>query len=43
MPNWVEYVREHLSLPNCPPEREARIVEELAQQLDEAYRESLQL
>jgi putative ABC transport system permease protein len=43
MPNWVEYVREHLSLPNCPPEREACIVEELAQQLDEAYRESLQL
>lgn len=43
MPNWVQYVREHLSVPNCPPEREADVVEELAQQLDEAYRENLQL
>ncbi len=43
MPNWVQYVREHLSLPNCSPAREADIIEELAQQLDEAYRESLQL
>jgi putative ABC transport system permease protein len=42
MPSWVEYVREYLSLPNCRPECEAQIVEELAQQLDDAYQESLQ-
>ena len=42
MPSWVEYVREHLSLPNCRPEREAQIVEELAQQLDDAYQEALE-
>src|SRR5258708_4001857 len=41
MPNWNEYVREHLSLPKCSPERETEIVEELAQQLDEAYQEGL--
>src|SRR5258708_14176964 len=41
MPDWNEYVREHLSLPKCSPERETEIVEELAQQLDDAYQEGL--
>ncbi len=41
MPNWNEYVREHLSLPKCSPEREAEIIEELAQQFDDAYEEGL--
>ncbi len=42
MPDWLKYVRQHLALPDCPPEREAEIVEELAQQLDDAYGEGLQ-
>jgi putative ABC transport system permease protein len=42
MPDWREYVRQHLSLRNCPPGREVEIIEELAQQLDEAYQEGLQ-
>lgn len=43
MPDWVKYVRNRLSLRNCPPEREAGIVEELAEQLDDAYQEGLHL
>lgn len=43
MPDWVKYVRHHLSLRNCPPEREAGIVEELAEQLEDAYQEGLHL
>lgn len=42
MPDWPKYVREHLSLPDYSPEREAGIIEELAEQLDEAYQEALQ-
>lgn len=42
MPDWIKYVRQHLSFPGTPPEREAEMVEELAQQLDDAYREGLQ-
>ena len=42
MPDWSSYVREHLSLPGCSPERESQIVEELADQLGEAYEEALQ-
>ncbi len=41
MPDWAAYVREHLHLPNAPPEREAEIVDEIAQQLGDAYQESL--
>ena len=41
MPDWSSYVREHLSLPGCSPERESQIVEELADQLREAYEEAL--
>ena len=41
MPDWLKYVREHLSLRDCPPEREAEIMEELAEQLEDAYQEAL--
>src|SRR5579864_1234911 len=42
MPDWSSYVRDHLSLPGCSPEHESQIVEELADQLGEAYQEALQ-
>jgi putative ABC transport system permease protein len=41
MPDWRRYVRERLSLPRLRPEREAEIVEDLAQQLDDLYRAAL--
>jgi putative ABC transport system permease protein len=41
MPDWVRYVRRHLALPGLNPEREAEIVEDLAHQLDDAYRDAL--
>jgi predicted permease len=43
MPDWPLYVRQHLRLTGFPPEREAEIVEELAQQLEDAYSEALRL
>jgi hypothetical protein len=41
MPDWLRYVREHLSLPDSPAERQAEIVEELAGQLEDAYQEAI--
>jgi putative ABC transport system permease protein len=41
MPDWPDYVRGHLSLRGVRPDREAEIVEDLARQLDDAYREAL--
>jgi putative ABC transport system permease protein len=41
MPDWVQYVRRHLHLPGLNPEREAEIVEDLAHQLEDAYRDAL--
>ncbi len=41
MPDWLKYVREHLSLPKCPLAREEEIIEEIAQQLDDVCLESL--
>ncbi|MGH9798294.1 MAG: hypothetical protein ACRD5D_09095, partial [Candidatus Polarisedimenticolia bacterium] len=41
MPDWRAYVGERLPLPALRAEREAEIVEDLAQQLDEAYRAAL--
>ncbi|MGH9860475.1 MAG: hypothetical protein ACRD5F_10680, partial [Candidatus Acidiferrales bacterium] len=38
MPDWKQIVREHLRLPGLHAEREAEIVEDLAQQLEDAYR-----
>jgi predicted permease len=37
MPDWRAYVREHLPRLACAPEREAEIVEEVAQQLQDIY------
>ena len=42
MPDWAQYVRQNLPLRHLRPEREAEIVEDLAGQLDEAYREALE-
>jgi predicted permease len=42
MPDWPEYVRQNLRLANLRPEREAEIVEDLAEQLGEAYAEARQ-
>ena len=42
MPDWSKYVRQNLQLSHLRPEREAEIVEDLAEQLDEAYQEALQ-
>src|SRR5512134_1675489 len=41
MRNWEAYVRARLSLPGLTPEREARIVRELAAQLEDFYREAI--
>jgi predicted permease len=41
MVDWAAYVRRHLSLPTLRREREAEIVEELARQLDDAYRDAV--
>jgi putative ABC transport system permease protein len=41
MRDWQAYVREHLSLPGHTPVRQARIVRELAAQLEDFYRDAL--
>lgn len=41
MPDWREHVRQHLRLRGVRPGREAAIVEDLAQQLEDAYRDGL--
>ncbi|MGH9791239.1 MAG: hypothetical protein ACRD5W_08525, partial [Candidatus Acidiferrales bacterium] len=41
MPDWKQFVREQLRLPALNAQREAEIVEDLAQQLNEAYRQAL--
>ena len=41
MRDWSAFVRSHLSLPELAPEREARIVRELATQLEDFYRDAL--
>ena len=40
MRDWTAFVREHLRLPGLAPAREARIVKELATQLEDFYREA---
>ena len=42
MPDWSKYVRQNLQLSVLRPEREAEIVEDLAEQLNEAYEDALQ-
>ncbi len=39
--DWLAFVREHLRLSGIRPEREAEIAEDLARQLDDAYREAV--
>jgi len=41
MPDWASFVRQNLRLVAVRAEREAEIVEDLARQLDDAYREAL--
>ena len=41
MPDWVKFVCEHLSLRDCPGDCQAQIVEEIAEQLEDAYQEAL--
>ena len=38
--DWLAFVREHLRLSEIRPEREAEIAEDLARQLDDAYRDA---
>jgi hypothetical protein len=39
--DWNAFVRWRLSLPQLTPEREARIIRELAAQLEDFYRDAL--
>jgi len=41
MLDWKAYVRQNLQLENVRPEREVETVDELAQQLEDAYRDAL--
>src|SRR5215831_15167772 len=41
MPDFPRYVREHLPALHVGPEREAEIVAELAQQLEQAYEDAV--
>ena len=41
MRDWIAFVRGRLKLPDLAPERESRIVRELAAQLEDFYREAL--
>ena len=41
MRDWQAFVRSQLRLPGLAPEREARIVRELAAQLEDFYREAI--
>lgn len=41
MPDWKEEIRKRLSGLGCAPTREAEIIEELSQHLDDRYEESL--
>ena len=40
MRDWPAFVRAHLSLPQLTPDREARIIRELAAQLEDFYRDA---
>ncbi len=41
MPEWTKFIRQNLRLHGLCPDREAEIIEDLAQQLEDAYREAL--
>jgi predicted permease len=42
MPDWAQYVRQNLRLSGLEVEREAEVMEDLAEQLEDAYLEALQ-
>src|SRR6201986_1004957 len=42
MRDWGQYVRQNLRLSGLKVEREAEVIEDLAQQLEDAYAEALQ-
>lgn len=42
MPDWKDEISKRLSSLRLAPTREAEIIEELAQQLDDRYQQSLQ-
>ena len=42
MPDWTQYVRQNLRLSSLEVEREAEVIEDLAEQLEDAYAEALQ-
>jgi len=41
MPDWAQYVRQNLRLSGLRVEREAEVIEDLAQQLEDAFAEAL--
>ncbi len=41
MRDWTAFVRAHLSLPQLTPDREARIIREVAAQLEDFYRDAI--
>lgn len=41
MRDWQEYVRSHLALPDHSPERQSRIIREIAAQLEDFYRDAI--
>ncbi len=41
MPDWNDYVRERLQLPGVRPECEQNVIDDLAGQLEEAYRDAI--
>jgi predicted permease len=42
MPDWAQYVRQNLRLSGLEAERETEVIEDLAEQLEDAYAEALQ-
>ncbi len=41
MPDWTQYIRQNLQLSHLRVEREAEVMEDLAQQLEDAYTDAL--
>jgi putative ABC transport system permease protein len=41
MPDWTQYIRQNLQLSHLMVEREAEVIEDLAQQLEDAYTDAL--
>src|SRR6186713_2859951 len=41
MPDWKSFVRQHIHLTGLNPVREAELIEDVSQQLEDVYQESL--